>query len=54
MAIKIAKRFFNQNYTIFHSHYHHLLPPTKRAVKTVLVSGSTVIASVLWNSLYFT
>ena len=27
----VAKRFFNQNYTSFHSHYHHLIPATKRA-----------------------
>jgi hypothetical protein len=33
MAIKVAKRFFNQNYTSFHSHYYRLIPPTKRAVR---------------------
>ena len=32
MAIKVPKRFFNQNYTSFHSHYHRLLPPTKQAL----------------------
>ena len=33
MAIKVAKRFLIQNYTNFHSHYHRLLPPTKRAIE---------------------
>ena len=31
MNTKVAKRFFNQNYTSFRSHYHSLTPPTKRA-----------------------
>ena len=33
MVIKVTKRFFNQNHTSFHCHYHCLLPPTKRTVK---------------------
>ena len=37
MVIKVAMRFFNQNYTNFHSYYHRLLPPIKRAVKVFLV-----------------
>ena len=35
MTIKVPKRFFNQNYTNFHSHYHRLLPHTKRTVRVV-------------------
>ena len=30
MTNKIAKKFFNQNYTSFYSHYHCLLPSTKQ------------------------
>ena len=37
MAIKIAKRFFNQNYTSFQNYYHGLLRPTKRAVSVSIL-----------------
>ena len=32
-AIKVVKRFFNQNYISFHSYYRGLLSPTKWAVR---------------------
>ena len=30
-----SQAFFNQNSLVFHSHYHYLLPPTKRAANAI-------------------
>ena len=37
MTINVAKEFFNQNYTNFHSYNRRLLPPTKRAKSVHLI-----------------
>ena len=42
MVIKIAKRFFNQNYITFHSPYLCLLSPTKRVVSVLCPSVITI------------
>ncbi|XP_057538311.1 glucan endo-1,3-beta-glucosidase 8-like [Amaranthus tricolor] len=53
MTIKVAKRFFNQNYTNFHFHYHCLLPPTKRVVEVVDIM-TEIVQSLGQNNAPFT
>ena len=48
MGIKVVIRFFNQNYTNFHSHYHYLLPSIKKVELTTLIEYYTV-GEVIFN-----
>ena len=51
IAVKVAKRFFNQNYTIFHSQYHRLIPPTKSKYKMDNLLSPLSVCNKQWAKL---